>query len=240
MWCGKCGVSHPHNEPCKYPNVSKSLWCSTCGGRQNDHLKSCPVQRGTSTLPICKRCGEEGHTQENCTAYQTSCYKCGEMGHLAYECTQMGRFGLRHQIYEPPLQEVKPYCHHCREEGHPTEMCTQVKKGTERGSEKDRYREAYKELLQKDPIASMDETVTEYPSHDYRQIDNMIEERKRVREGTPRRDLSKEKYQPRRLVEQGKIDLNLPKTAWTPHRDPAPHEIYPIPEDEEERGSSSQ
>ena len=54
---------------------------------------------------------------------------------------------------------------------------------------------------------------TEYPSHDYRQIDNMIEERKRVREGTPRRDLSKEKYQPRRLVEQRKIDLNLPKTA---------------------------
>ena len=119
MWCGKCGVSHPQNEPCKYPNVSKSLWCSTCGGRQNDHLKGCPVQRGTSTLPICKRCGEEGHTQENCTAYQTSCYKCGEMGHLAYECTQMGRFGLRHQIYEPPLQEIKPYCHHCKEEGHP-------------------------------------------------------------------------------------------------------------------------
>ena len=178
MWCGKCGVSHPQNEPCKYPNVSKSLWCSTCGGRQNDHLMSCPVQRGTSTLPICKRCGEEGHTQENCTAYQTSCYKCGEMGHLAYECTRMGRFGLRHQIYEPPLQEVKPYCYHCREEGHSTEMCAQVKKGTERGSEKDRYREAYKELLQKDPIASMDETITEYPSHDYRQIDNMIEERK--------------------------------------------------------------
>ena len=67
MWCGKCGVSHPQNEPCKYPNVSKSLWCSTCGGWQNDHFKGCPVQRGTSTLLICKRCGEEGHTQENCT-----------------------------------------------------------------------------------------------------------------------------------------------------------------------------
>ena len=119
-------------------------------------------------------------------------------------------------------------------------MCTQVKKGSEGENGKDRYREAYKELLQKDPIASMDETTMEYPSHDYRQIDNMIEERKRFREGTPKRDLCKEKYQPRRLVDQRKIDLNLPKTAWTPHRDSAPHKIYPIPEDEEERGSSSQ
>ena len=152
----------------------------------------------------------------------------------------MGRFGLRHQIYKPPLQGVEPYCHHYREEGHLIEECTQVKKGIERGSEKDRYQEAYKELLQKDPIASMDETITEYPSHDYRQIDNMIEERRQVREGTPRRDLSKEKYQPRKLIEQGRIDLNLPRTSWTPHRDPAPHEIYPIPENEGERGSSSQ
>ena len=32
MWCGKCGVSHPQNEPCRYPNVSRSLWCPTCGG----------------------------------------------------------------------------------------------------------------------------------------------------------------------------------------------------------------
>ena len=32
MWCGKCGISHPQNEPCRYPNVSKSLWCSACGG----------------------------------------------------------------------------------------------------------------------------------------------------------------------------------------------------------------
>ena len=35
MWCGKCGISHPSNEPCRYPDVSKSLWRSTCGGRQN-------------------------------------------------------------------------------------------------------------------------------------------------------------------------------------------------------------
>ena len=151
MWCGKCGVSHPQNEPCKYPNISKSLWCSTCGGRQNDHQRGCPVKRGTSTLLICERCGGEGHTKENCPAYQTSCYKCGEMGHLAYECTQMGRFSLLHQIYEPPLREIKPYCHHCKEESHPTEMCTQVKKGSEGENGKDRYWEAYKELLQKDP-----------------------------------------------------------------------------------------
>ena len=86
----------------------------------------------------------------------------------------------------------------------------------------------------------MNETTTEYPSNDYRQIDDMIEERKRLREWTPKRDLGKEKYQPRRLIEKGKIDLNLPRTAWTPHRDPISHEIYPIPEDEEERGPNSQ
>ena len=33
MWYGKCGVSHPQNEPCRCPDVSKSLWCSTCGGK---------------------------------------------------------------------------------------------------------------------------------------------------------------------------------------------------------------
>ena len=85
----------------------------------------------------------------------------------------------------------------------------------------------------------MDETTTEYPSQDYRQIDKLIEERKHLREWTPRRDLDRKNYQPRRLVEQRKIDLGLPRTAWTPHRDPASHEIYPIPEDEEERGSNN-
>ena len=67
-----------------------------------------------------------------------------------------------------------------------------------------------------------------------------MEERKCLREWTPKRDLDKKKYQPRRLIEQGKIDLGLPSTAWTPHRDPASYEIYPIPEDEEERGSNNQ
>ena len=100
------------------------------------------------------------------------------MGHLADKCTQMGRFGLRHQIYEPPSQEVRPYCYHCKEEGHSTENCVHAGEELGKENEKDRYQEAYKELLQKDPIASMDETTTEYPSHDYRQIDNMIEERK--------------------------------------------------------------
>ena len=135
------------------------------------------------------------------------------MGHLTHECTQIGRFGLRHEIYESSPQEMKSNCHHCKEEGHPTETCTCANKGSERENEGDRYREAHKELLRKDPITFMDEATTEYPSHDYRQIDDMIEERKRFREQTPKRDLSKEKYQPRRLMEQGKIDLNLPRTA---------------------------
>ena len=65
MWCGKCGISHPQNEPCRYPDVSKSLWCSTCGGRQNDHVKGCPEEKGTSIIQICKKCEGEGHPQEN-------------------------------------------------------------------------------------------------------------------------------------------------------------------------------
>ena len=55
MWCGKCGISHPQNKPCKYQDVSKSLWCSTCGGRQNDHIKGCPVEKGTFILQICRK-----------------------------------------------------------------------------------------------------------------------------------------------------------------------------------------
>ena len=45
MWCGKCGISHPQNEPCRYPDVSKALWCPNCGGQQNDHVKGCPVEK---------------------------------------------------------------------------------------------------------------------------------------------------------------------------------------------------
>ena len=178
MWCGKCGVSHPQNEPCKYPDVSKSLWCSTCGGQQNDHIKGCLVQKGTSLLQVCKRCEGEGHTLENCTATGDPCYKCGEMGHLAEECTQMGRFALRHQIYDPPPNETRPYCHCCKEEGHLAENCAQASEVPGRENERDKYQEAYKELRQRDPIASMEETTTEYPSQYYRQLDQLLEKRK--------------------------------------------------------------
>ena len=123
MWCGKCGVSHPQNELCRYPDVSKSLWCSTCGNQQNDHLRGCPVEKGTSILQICKKCEGEGHTQENCTATGVPCYKCGKMGHLAGECTQMGRFALRHQIYDPSSKEIRPFFQHCKEEGHWIKDC---------------------------------------------------------------------------------------------------------------------
>ena len=135
----------------------------------------------------------------------------GKPGH-----TQMGRFALRHQIYDPSPSETRPFCHHCKEEGHLTEDCVQASEVPGR------------------------ETTTEYPSQDYRQLDELLEERRHLREQTPRRDLDKKKYQPRRLIEQGKIELGLPRTACTPHRDPISHEIYPIPEDEEERGSNNQ
>ena len=123
MWCGKCGVSHPPNEPCQYPEVSKSLWCPSCGGRQNDHLKGCPAERGTSLIEVCKNCGDEGHTQENCTLTGVPCYKCGKMGHIAGECTQMRRFALRLQIYDPPPPGKRP-CQQCKGEGHWTKYCT--------------------------------------------------------------------------------------------------------------------
>ena len=68
----------------------------------------------------------------------------------------------------------------------------------------------------------------------------MLEERRHLQEQTLRRKLDKKNYQPRRPVGPDKIELGLPKTAWTPHRDSALHEIYPIPEDEGERRSSGQ
>ena len=45
-----------------------------------------------------------------------------------------------------------------------------------------KYQEAYEDLRQKDPIASMDERVTEYPSKDYHQLDKLIEERRTIKE----------------------------------------------------------
>ena len=86
----------------------------------------------------------------------------------------------------------------------------------------------------------MDDTPTKYPSQDYRQLHQLLEERRHLQEQTLRRELDKKNYQPRRLVGPDKIELGLPKTAWTPHRDSALHEIYPIPEDEGERRSSGQ
>ena len=43
-----------------------------------------------------------------------------------------------------------------------------------------KYQEAYEQLRQRDPIASMDETATEYPSQDYRQLNQLLEERRHL------------------------------------------------------------
>ena len=80
-----------------------------------------------------------------------------------------------------------------------------------------RYQEAYEELRQRDPIASMDETTTEYPSQDYRQLSQIPEERRYLKEQTPKREIDKNNYQPRRLAGSNKIELGLPRTSWTPH-----------------------
>ena len=164
MWCGKCGVSHSPNEPCNYPDVPKSLWCSSCGSRQNDHVRGCPATRGTMTIRICQRCGEEGHLQEDCALIRGPCYKCGKMGHIAGECSQMGRFALRHQIYDQSSGKEKPFCQQCKKEGHWTKDCKKMMVPSEKGAKINKYQEAYEDLRHRDPIASMDKTTTEYPS----------------------------------------------------------------------------
>ena len=126
----------------------------------------------------CQKCGNEGHTQENCILTREPCYKCGKSGHIAGECSQMGRLALRHQIYENPPKVIKPFCQECKEEGHATEDCKMVGSQLKRGELLNKYQEAYKDLRHRDPIASMDETKTEYPSQEYWQIDMMLEERK--------------------------------------------------------------
>ena len=161
------------------------------------------------------------------------------MGHLAGECTQMGRFALRHQIYDPPPSENNQFARNNYTEGDQQVNSYAVSTDKSReGVETDKYHQAYRELRQRDPIASMDETVTEYPSQDYRQLDQLIEERRYSRQQTPKRELDKKKYQPRRLAGPNEIELGLPRTAWTPRRDPEFSEIYPIPEEEEEGRSS--
>ena len=100
-----------------------------------------------------------------------------------------------------------------------------------------KYQEAYEDLRHRYPIDSMDETTTEYPSRDFCQIDQMLEERRNTREQTPKRDLNPREYQPRKIIPPNKIELNLPKSSWTLHRDTALHDMYPIPEDEGERRS---
>ena len=84
----------------------------------------------------------------------------------------------------------------------------------------------------------MDETATEYPSQDYRQLNQLLEERRHFGQQTLRRELDKRKYQPRRLAGPTEIELDLPRSAWTPHRDSHLPEIYPIPEEEGEGRSS--
>ena len=119
MWCGKCGISHLH----RMNHVDTQMYQNHCGVQpvgvdKMTTLKVVPVEKGTSMIQICKKCEGEGHTQENCTATGVPCYKCGKMGHLAGECSQMGRFALRHQIYDPPPKEARPFCQHCKEMGH--------------------------------------------------------------------------------------------------------------------------
>ena len=102
-------------------------------------MRGCPVEKGTSILQICKKCRREGHTQENCIATGVPCYKCGRMGHLAGECTQMGRFALRHQIYDPSPKETGPFCQHCKEGGHWMKDCVQATKVSGRENVLNRY-----------------------------------------------------------------------------------------------------
>ena len=132
----------------------------------------------------------------------------------------------------PPPHETKPFSKNCKEESHRTKDCTQITEVLGEGEELNKYQKAYQELRQRDPIASMDETAMEYPSQDYRQLNQLLEERRHLGQQIPRRELDKKKYQPRMLTGPNEIELGLPRTAWTPHRDSDLPGIYPIPEDE--------
>ena len=93
------------------------------------------------------------------------------MGHKAAECTQIGRFALRHQIYDPPPPGTRPFCQQCKEEGHWTKDCTRSVMIPEKEMSMNKYQEAYEDLRRRDPIVSMDKTATEYPSQS---IDKLI------------------------------------------------------------------
>ena len=162
------------------------------------------------------------------------------MGHIAEECTQMRRFALRHQIYDPSPTETRPFSQHCKEEGHWTKNCVKSTVVSEKEMGRNKYQEAYEDLRKRDPIASMDETATEYPSQEYRQIDQMIEGMRKIREQTPTRGLDKMNYQPRTLIKSHKIELGMTRDSWTLYKDSVLHEIYPIPEDEGERKTNHQ
>ena len=111
------------------------------------------------------------------------------MGHLAGECTQMGRFALRHQIYDPSPSESSQFSrNNYKERDQQVNSYTASTDASREGEEVDRYHQAYRELHQRDPIASMDETVTEYPSQEYRQLNQLIEERRYIKQQTPRRE----------------------------------------------------
>ena len=97
-------------------------------------------------IPVCQKCGNEGHTQENCTLTQAPCYKCGELGYLPGECSQMGRFALRHQIYDHSPKETIPFCHQCKEDGHWTTDCRKTKIPQEKREMQNKYQEAYEDL----------------------------------------------------------------------------------------------
>ena len=105
MWCGKCCVSHQPNEPCHYPDISKSLWYPQCSSRQNDYTKGCSAEKGTSIVTVYKKCGDGGHTQENCTMTPISCYKCGKSGYLL-EDTVNQKYHMKERKQETSIKKL--------------------------------------------------------------------------------------------------------------------------------------
>ena len=93
-----------------------------------------------------KHRSEEGHRQEDCALIRAPCYKCGKMGHIAGECSQIGRFALRHQIYDQPPREENPFCQQCQKEGHWTKNCKKAIVSSERREVLSKYQEVYEDL----------------------------------------------------------------------------------------------
>ena len=198
--CGKCSSKRSVKEPCYTKDVDRAMRCLTCGGTTKEHHKGCKEVRGLREL--CHTCRKPGHSSRNCP----KCNYCGEYGHETENCIKK-----------------REQCQKCGSDGHQTEFCRRH----------NRFTDMYTEIRKQDPIPSIDDSIysPEYDTEEIKQqFEKLREDRARLRSLTPlRREQERPEYKPR-VLEEKKINLNMPRDKWTPYRDES---IYPIVEEGE-------